>query len=186
MFPTQTKLSFAMSGKSDMALRPQAFELFEGTGMDSIAESAKSLKSLARPFSHAFGIFEAAGHGRILLARFHRENKLDAFNLGQLRHGRSNCRIAVLVSRGAGFVDRLGRLQKQTVVGFENCARAAWFGRKRFESASSPGKNFVKGRLARYLAGFGVDHFTFVNPNFSRLAAIGDAQNRGALRNAFQ
>src|SRR5947207_4185790 len=157
MLPTQAEFRFTVSRERNVALRAKSFVLHQGSRVYSLSQPAKSLECLPGPFGHALRIFKAARHWSLFLSRLHGENKLNSIDLRQLRDSRRNRRRSCVAIYSALFVNRLGGFQQQAIVGFENSALPARLRWKRFESAGSPGKNFVKCRFACDFARFGVN-----------------------------
>src|SRR5689334_22058385 len=146
MLPPEAEFGLAVSGHRNISLRPQSFKLFQRTGMDAITQTAKAFEGLTRPFGNAFWIFQSPRHGRALLSGLHRQNKFDAFYLGELSYRGGNGRRGSISIDRALFVESLSGFQKETIVGFKDCPGPVGFRRERFESARAPGKNSMKSR----------------------------------------
>ena len=72
-----------MLRQRDVALRTEAGDLFQLSGLQAVAQGAKPFQALAGPSLQTGGIFQPAGFELALLAGFRGKHKLDSLDLHQ-------------------------------------------------------------------------------------------------------
>ena len=93
MLPADAELGFFLAGQRDVTLRAKALDLFQRARAEMVAQQAESFQVLPRPRGHALRVLQSARDLVAALASFHRQHKLDPFDLRQLRQ-RGGERIA--------------------------------------------------------------------------------------------